>query len=252
MTKDKGRLSLVISSLFMLLALGLAPASVGATELVPPTDNPDHAASPPTGTTGIESNTGTVTPDPKPPVDDFKLPSPEPMVTPQQTQTEVQNFQQQGNTYLLQMRDKQNHDQTKPPVNTTQTAAERQKHCEQMQMMVNKQVANFSKNAQTHLTVFNSVYAKVQAYAASKNASSTDFQALITTANTDQTNATQAVAALKTVAVTIDCTQTNPASSLATVKAAVDSTRTALQAYQKAISAVIANLESTSTTETQQ
>lgn len=253
MTKEKGRLSLIITSLITLLTLGLAPMSVGATELVPPTDGTNtpvtQTCNPCSGGSRTETQTRlcpeyackypSPTPGPSP------TPTPEPEATPEQTQTEVEDFQQQGNSILQQMRDKENHDQNHTQGTSTQTAADRQKHCEQLQTMVNKQIANFSSNAQSHLTVFNSVYTKVQAFAASKNVTSTDYQNLITTANTDQANATQAVAALKSVAVTIDCTQSNPASSLATIKAAVDSTRTALQAYQKAISAVISNLEST-------
>lgn len=238
MTIEKGKLSIVISAVCTLVLLGLAPATAGATELVPPTDGTDSTT---TSTSGDSqtSNTGDSTT--------------ESGTTSEQEQTDVHTFKSQGNAYLLQLRNKM---KTEHAQNQAQAIANRQKHCVQLQNMVNRQVADFSRNAQNHLTVFNNVYSKVQAFATSKNVTSSNYQSLVTAANTQQANATQAVAALKSVAVNVDCTQQDPASSLATVKSAVDSTRTALQAYQQAIKAVISNLEAAtktpSTTNTQQ
>lgn len=237
MTKDKSRLGIVISALCTLVLLGLAPATAGATELVPPTDGP-------VTTTPIYGG-GTHT-DPKPPTGTTTTsPSPEPVVTEQETETEVHNYQEQGSTYLTQLRDKM---KTEHAQNQAQLVANRQKRCVELQSMVNKQITNFSSSAQTNLTTFNNVYAKVQAYA-SANSTSTNVQSLLTAANTQQTNATQAVAALKSVAVTVDCTAQDPASSLATIRTAVESTRSALQAYQQAIKAVISSLESAAGTQ---
>jgi len=230
MTIEKGKLSIVISAVCTLVLLGLAPATAGATELVPPTDGTDSTT---TSTSGDSqsSNTGDSTA--------------ESGTTPEQEQTDVHTFKSQGNAYLLQLRSKM---KTEHAQNQAQAIANRQKHCEQLQNMVNRQVADFSRNAQNHLTVFNNVYSKVQAFASSKNVTSSNYQSLVTAANTQQSNATQAVAALKSVAVNIDCTQQDPASSLATVKTAVDSTRSALQGYQQAIKAVISNLEAATKT----
>lgn len=251
MTIEKSKVSIVISAVFTLVLLGLAPATAGATELVPPTDEPNQ------GTTSTpmqvdptvgENHTGKDSTTSDSSSTDSNT-SPE----QEQEQTDVKDFKSQGNDYLLHMRDKM---KTEHNQNEAQVVANRQKHCEQMQKMLNNQVADFSRNAQNHLDVFNSVYSKVQAFATSKNVTSAQYQSLVTAANTQQANATQAVAALKTVAVNIDCTQQDPASSLATIKSAVDSTRTALQSYQQAIKAVISNLESatksSSTTNTQQ
>jgi hypothetical protein len=236
MTREKGKLSFVISALLTLVLLGFSPAIAGATELVPPTDGPAGTTTVPNHGTPIYGQQGK--PDPKPPTGEV---SPEPNITPEQTQTEVHNYQSQGSTYVLQMRDKLKTEHTQ---NQAQAIANRQKHCAKLQNKVNKQIANFSSNAQSHLSVFNSVYSKVQTYATDKKVTSTEYQSLVTTANTQQASATQAVDALKSVAVTVNCSQPDPASSLATVKSAVDSTRTALQAYQQAIKAVISNLES--------
>ena len=241
MTKDKGRLSIVISALCTLIVLGLAPATAGATELVPPTDGTGSTTTTSTTTDSTTASGGTQT-DNNHPRGIFT-----PRISENETQTEVQDYQKQGNTYLLQMREKMKAEHAQ---NQTQTAANRQKRCVELQSMVDKQIANFSSSAQTHLTTFNNVYAKVQAYATGNTAASANVQSLITAANTQQTNATQAVAALKSVAVTVDCTAQDPASSLATIKSAVESTRSALQAYQQAIKAVISSLESAANTQT--
>lgn len=234
MTIDKGRLGLLVSTISTLVILGTAPAVAGATQLVPPTNGPIHNPMPPvsynsdtssstTGTTSGSVSTGGT--------------------TTGGSQTDVTNFKQQGLGYLAQLR-KNDHQAT------THTAADRQKRCQSLQAMLTKQITNFGQNAQTHLGTFNSVFTKVQAYATKNNVTASQYTSLVATATTQQTAATQAVAALKLVSVTFNCTQQDPASSLATIKAAVDSTRTALQAYQKSIAAVISNLEANAPTTT--
>lgn len=239
MTKDKGRLGLLISAFLTLVILGAAPAIAGATELVPPTDGPTHSTMPPT--TPIENtHTGTVNNDVNPGGPNMPSNNGAPGMSPDQTQVKVDDLQQQGSTYLSQLRKKNesaNHN-AKP-----QTTAERQKRCQSLQSNLNKQISNFSQNAQTHLATFNAVFTKVQAYATKKNISTTEYTSLLAAATTQQANATQAVDALKTVSVTFNCTQQDPASSLSTIKAAVDGARSAMQAYQKSIAAVISNLE---------
>lgn len=227
MTKDKGRLGLLISAFLTLVTLGIAPAVAGATALVPPTNGPIHNTMPPDrynggATTGVTSG-GTTQP------------------TSSSTQTDVTSLTQQGNSYLAQLR-KNDHQLN------THTVAERQKRCQSLQSMLTKQITDFGQNAQTHLATFNAVFSKVQAYATKNNISTSQYTSLLATATAQQASATQAVAALKSVSVTFNCSQQDPASSLATIRAAVDSTRTALQAYQKSIVAVISNLESTTNT----
>lgn len=240
MTKEKGRLGLLISALLTLVILGVAPAVAGATELVPPTDGPAHNTLPPTTPNEPSTDKNTVDPGgPNIPAGDTHTGT-APVVTPAQTQTKVDDFQQQGSTYLTQLR---KHDEATSHQSQTQTAADRQKRCQSLQTMLNKQITKFSQNAQSHLTTFNSVFTKVQAYATKNNISTSDYTSLVAAATTQQTNATQAVTALKSVSVTFSCTQQDPASSLSTIKAAVSSTRSALQAYQKSIAAIISNLE---------
>ena len=248
MTKEKGRVGLLVSTLCILLTLSIAPAAVGAAEYVPPTNEPNsntgtHETMPPTGTTGIESKSGQVLPDPKPPVNDGTIPNPMPMITPQETATQVHTLQAQGTTYLTQLRDKEKPAANEAGVSQAQITEMRQKRCESLQTMLNKQIGKFSQNAQSHLETFNAVYTKVQSYAGNAKVSTATYSSLVATANTQQAAATQAVDALKSVAVTVNCSEADPASSLTTIKEAVDSTRTALQGYQKAIAAVISNLE---------
>lgn len=234
MAKDKGRLGILLSALLTLVCLSFAPATAGALE-VPPTggsslgDSPHGIASYPSGKPTSVNPGGPMQPAPG------DSPKPLPAVTPENTQHEVLSLQQQGNSYVAQLRDKAG--------NQTQSVAVRQKKCQQLQAMVNLHITDFSQNAQSHLATFNTIFTKVQAFASSKKITSTEYTSLVATASTQQANAQQAVDALKSVAVTINCSAADPASSLSTIKSAVDSTRTALQAYQKAIAAVISNLE---------
>jgi len=240
MTKEKGRLGLLLSALLTLVILGVAPAIAGATELVPPTNDSSHTTLPPTKPNDPSTSTDTVDPGgPNVPAGDTHT-NTDPIVTPAQTQTKVDNLQQQGNTYLTQLR---KHDETTNHQSQTQTTANRQKRCQSLQTMLSKQITKYGQNAQNHLTTFNAVLTKVQAYATKNNVSTSAYTSLVATATTQQTNATQAVDALKSVSVTFNCSQQDPASSLSTIKAAVDSTRSALQAYQKSIAAIISNLE---------
>lgn len=226
MTKDLGRFGILTSTFLTLVLLAFAPATVGATLYVPPTNQP-KTYTPPGSHTGIASQNGTIYPDPHPPVSGNFQPTPEPAVSPQQTKTEVNYFQQQGQNYLNQLRNTHIPPQGKS-LTKTQLIQQRQKKCEQLQFMLNRQISEFSKNAQTHLATFNTVFTKVQAYATSAKISSLHYTNLVTTANTQEADATQAVDALKSVAVSINCTQTDPASVLATIRSAVDSSRTTL------------------------
>jgi hypothetical protein len=238
MTKEKSRLGLLISAFLTLIILGVAPAIAGATELVPPTDSPTHSTLPPTSTNDTTTTSTTVNPG-GPNIsasDDTHTTT----STPQQTQVKVDDFQQQGSTYLTQLR---KHNESTQHQSQAQTTADRQKRCQSLQAMLNKQITKFGQNAQNHLTTFNSVFTKVQAYATKNNISTTEYTSLVAAATTQQASAAQAVSALQSVSVTFNCTQQDPASSLSTIKAAVDSTRSALQAYQKSIAAIISNLE---------
>jgi hypothetical protein len=239
MTKDMGRLGLLISAFLTLLILGAAPAIAGATELVPPTNDTNHETSPPT--TDNITTTDSVNPGgPNVTATDTAQTTTDTTTTTPKTQAKVDTLKLQGTSYLDKLR-KQNNNPNH--LTTAQQTANRQKRCQSLQTMLNKQISKFSQNAQTHLTTFNTVFTKVQAYATKNNVSTTTYTSLLATATADQSNATQAVDALKSVSVTFDCTQQDPASSLSTIKAAVDSARTSLQAYHKDLGAIISNLE---------
>lgn len=127
------------------------------------------------------------------------------------------------------------------------TEAQRQKACEQRQKSIDKRTANFGAAAQRHLTVFNNVFTKVQAFHDSKGLNVANYDTLVATAKAKQTAAQAAVDALKALDVQIDCTQTDPASTVATIKTAVANARTALQGYRSAIKDVIVALKGAST-----
>ena len=130
------------------------------------------------------------------------------------------------------------------------TTAQRQLACNQREHSITTRTANFGAAAQRHLDVFNSIFAKVQAFQTDKHLNVSNYDALVAAATAKQSTAQSAVDALKALNVPIDCTQSDPAGSVATVKAAVSDARTALQAYRSAIKDVIVALKGASTAQT--
>lgn len=127
------------------------------------------------------------------------------------------------------------------------TEAEKQKACENRQDSIDNRSANFAAAAQRHLDVFNSIFAKVQAFHDNNNLNVANYDALVATAKTKQATAQQAVDVLKGLSIKIDCTTTDPANTVATLKAAVKNARTALHDYRTSIKNVVVALQGAST-----
>lgn len=132
------------------------------------------------------------------------------------------------------------------------TTAERQQACEARQASIDTRVSNYATAAQKHLTAFDGVFTKVQAFYTSNGLSVSNYDTLVATATNKQTLAQQAVAALAALNVKIDCTQADPAQSVATVKAAVSGARTALQDYRSAIKDLIVAIKGVSSTDSKE
>lgn len=115
----------------------------------------------------------------------------------------------------------------------------RQLACEKRQSSVNGRIGNYADAAQRHLTVFTSIFTKVQDFYTTKKLSVSNYDTLVAAVNTKQTDAQTAVEALKSLDVNIDCSQPDPAQTLETVKTAVSNARSALQAYRASIKDLI-------------
>ncbi|HSX06870.1 MAG TPA: hypothetical protein VLG92_04060 [Candidatus Saccharimonadia bacterium] len=127
------------------------------------------------------------------------------------------------------------------------TLAMRQKACQQRQKGIDTRTKAYGTAAERHLTMFNQIFTKVQAFHDSKKLNVANYDALVTAAKDKQATAQSAVDALKALDVQIDCTQSDPATAVATIKQAVANARTALQAYRTALKDVIAALKGAAT-----
>ena len=114
-------------------------------------------------------------------------------------------------------------------------AEKRQFVCENRQKAIQNKLAAFNDAADKHLSKFNSVYDKIQAYQEDENIQPAGYDALVTAANAKKQAATDAVAALKEVAADVDCASPETVVKLGAVRDAAKETRTALHEYRMAL-----------------
>jgi hypothetical protein len=114
-------------------------------------------------------------------------------------------------------------------------AEKRQLVCENRQKAIQNKLAAFNDAADKHLSKFNSVYDKIQAYQEDENIQPADYDALVTAADAKKQAATDAVAALKEVAADVDCASPETVVKLGAVRDAAKETRTALHEYRMAL-----------------
>ena len=114
-------------------------------------------------------------------------------------------------------------------------AEKRQLVCENRQKAIQNKLAAFNDAADKHLSKFNSVYDKIQAYQKAENIQPAGYDALVTAADAKKQAATDAVAALKEVAADVDCANPESVVKLSAVRDAAKETRTALHEYRMAL-----------------
>lgn len=114
-------------------------------------------------------------------------------------------------------------------------AEKRQLVCENRQKAIQNKLAAFNDAADKHLSKFNSVYDKIQAYQEDENIQPAGYDALVTAANAKKQAATDAVTALKEVAADVDCASPETVVKLGAVRDAAKETRTALHEYRMAL-----------------
>lgn len=114
-------------------------------------------------------------------------------------------------------------------------AEKRKLVCENRQKAIQNKLAAFNDAADKHLSKFNSVYDKIQAYQEDENIQPAGYDALVTAANAKKQAATDAFAALKEVAADVDCASPETVVKLGAVRDAAKETRTALHEYRMAL-----------------
>lgn len=129
-----------------------------------------------------------------------------------------------------------------------QTQADRQKVCEARKTALTARMNLVVKEAQAHKTYFDNVYTKVKAYHDTKKLTVVNYDSLVATVDTDQSNAATSISALQGLDVSVDCTSQTVADSIGTFQQAVKATRDALKTYRTDIIAVITALKAASTT----
>lgn len=126
---------------------------------------------------------------------------------------------------------------------------QRQKSCEARKESLVKRGTNYGRNASKHLEVFNSIYAKVQAFQDKKKLDVGNYDALKADVDAKKATAEAAVKALNEFDVSIDCSAQDPAASVATLKTTVSNTRNALHEYRLAIKNLVVALENAAGTD---
>lgn len=119
---------------------------------------------------------------------------------------------------------------------------EREQKCESHKQGLETKVASLNTNAQRHLELFNSAYAKALQYQKDNNLNPTGFTDLVSAADAAKAKAEASVAALNDLKPTVDCNKDSTASDVAAFKTAATQARTDLKAYQTAVRAVFHSL----------
>jgi hypothetical protein len=123
--------------------------------------------------------------------------------------------------------------------------SKKRQNCDTEKGGIKTKTATLGTNASRYLEKLDAALQRAEAYQQTKHLTVADWDMLVATATTAQTNATASVAALKALNVTIDCTQPSVATQVATIKAAATQARTDLKAYKQAVIAVLKTLENT-------
>lgn len=131
-----------------------------------------------------------------------------------------------------------------------QSEAARQKVCAVRKQGIENRSSRIVAAAQRHQDRISNVLDKVTAYQKDKNLTITNWDSLLSTANSAKTTSQASIDALKTVKPVLDCNNTTVASDVATFKAAAEQTRDNLDAYKKAVRALLVAAKDAKTTDT--
>lgn len=125
---------------------------------------------------------------------------------------------------------------------SAKTTAERQKTCESHKQGLTNKFSRMVSNSEKIQAHIDEVFTKGQAFKVSSGLSPADYDTLVATAVTAQTNSQASIATLKTVQPAVDCNSETVASDVATFRAAAQQTRDNLKAYRTSVRAVLKTL----------
>lgn len=119
------------------------------------------------------------------------------------------------------------------------SAEKRQKSCGARKANLERRMQNAVRHAENHKAVFDKIYARVKSFHDTNKLNAANYDELVAAADTAQTDAANAVNALKTLDVNVDCASDNLADNISSFREAVKGTRDELKAYRAAIVDVI-------------
>ena len=162
----------------------------------------------------------------------------QPPVDPKKAnETEVKNqveaFKQKGQDTI-------NSIEAQKDTSKKHTEQERQKSCETRSAELTKKLNKKVADAVKHKATFDNILTRVQNFHDTKNLTTTDYVALLKTAQDAQAAADTSITSLKSFDTSIDCTQVDAAATkVAAFREALKATRTSLKDYRTAIKNLI-------------
>jgi hypothetical protein len=120
---------------------------------------------------------------------------------------------------------------------------DRIKNCQTAESGLETKLSALSKNATAFQTKIDDTFAKVLVFQKVKNISATDFDKLVASAQTTQTQSASSIAALNALSSNLDCSSSTVAHSVAEFKVAAKQARTDLKAYKQAVKDIMKALE---------
>lgn len=163
-------------------------------------------------------------------------------------ETEIENhshdlmelFRQKGKEHVLAQRQERG---------KARSLEVRQKACEARKAGLTRRMDNAVTAAQRHKGVFDKIYAKVKDFHDAKSLNTPNYDTLVASVDTAQSDADAEIAALKALDITVDCTQVDSlTNSVSAFREAVRSTRDSLKDYRKTIVSLITALHDSAET----
>lgn len=123
------------------------------------------------------------------------------------------------------------------------SSEQKRRICENHKNGINNRVKRLVNSSQNTQKRIDKIFAKAQAFQKDNNLNPADYDNLLAAAQAAQSSSSQAVAALKAAAPTVDCTSDQTTNNVAAFKTAAQQAREKLQAYKKAVKAVLQALQ---------
>lgn len=123
------------------------------------------------------------------------------------------------------------------------TATERQNRCEDHKNGLNTKFDRIVRNSKKIQARIDEIFTKTKAYQQSSRLNPADYDSLVASATTAQSDSQASISALEALKPTLDCTSATVASDIATFKEAAKTARDNLKTYRTDVKAVIKALK---------